>query len=67
MRLLALVTVVLLAGCHNALRLASPQLQMGPPELTCIVVVQSDDGDIAKAAVAACRDVVERERRRLLR
>lgn len=58
MRPLAIASLVLLLGCHNRLRLASPQIQRAP-EIVCIVVVQSDtnSAEIARSAVEACRGI----------
>jgi hypothetical protein len=58
-----LISLLLLMGCHNHLWMAPPRFQRAP-ELTCIVVVQSDriSAEIAEAALSACRDARERRR-----
>lgn len=57
-----LMAPLLLAGCHARFRVGSPQFQRSP-EITCIVVVQSDKTsvEITKLAVNACRDAMEQK------
>jgi hypothetical protein len=57
MRVLAITAaLLLLTGCHDRVHIGSPQFQRAP-EL-CIVVV--NDAELAKAAVAACKEITER-------
>jgi len=52
-----------LTGCHPRFRVASPQFQRSP-QITCIVIVQSDSkvsAELAQAAVNACRDAIEQK------
>jgi hypothetical protein len=54
--------VLLLVGCHPHVRVGSPQIQR-TPQLTCIVIIESDkvSDEIAKAAIHACKEVQEVE------
>jgi predicted membrane-bound spermidine synthase len=63
MRLPAIAALLLLAGCHNRLRLASPQIQRYP-QVTCIVLVQTDQlsAELARNAMDTCKDAIERRR-----
>ena len=56
LRILPLAALLMLAGCGQSLRVASPRFTKAPPMITCIVVVNSDaDVQVAKAAIAACQ------------
>jgi hypothetical protein len=61
-----IAALLLLTGCHNRLRLASPQIQPNP-QVTCIVLVQTDklSAELAQTAMDACKDAIEK--RRLIR
>jgi len=65
MKYLVLTFAFALFGCHNRLRVASPQISRAP-ELTCIVVVQTDkwSAELAQAALEACSNAMRREERR---
>jgi len=53
-----LTTLLVCVGCHDRLRLASPQIQrMTAPKVTCIVVVEGNvNEEVVEAAIDACRD-----------
>jgi hypothetical protein len=61
----ALAAPLLLAGCHPRFRVASPQFQRSP-EITCIVVVQSDKTsvEITRLAVSACKTALEQQEKK---
>jgi len=55
------IALGLLAGCRSHMRVGSPQLKIQrAPEITCIVVVQSDEysAEIAHAAIIACKEII---------
>jgi hypothetical protein len=59
--MMVLPMLVLLTGCHSRIRLGSPQIQRSAPQLTCIVIIESDkmSDEIAKEAIRACKEVKE--------
>lgn len=61
MRSVILLATFVLCGCHT-LRVGSPQIQRAP-EITCIVLVEGDkvSPELAKAAIDACRDAMEKK------
>lgn len=59
MKQYAIAAAILLTGCRTV-RVASPQYQRAP-DLTCVVILQTDNAELAKSALAVCTDVVERK------
>ena len=63
MKLAAIMALLLLIGCHNGIRVGSPQLQRAPD--ICVVILQSDDVELAKSAIDACKAAIDRRGMRL--
>jgi hypothetical protein len=61
MRAILLFTL-LLTGCGQRLKIASPTFQR-TPELTCIVFVQGDkiSDEVARAAISACKQEASKQ------
>jgi uncharacterized protein with von Willebrand factor type A (vWA) domain len=52
----------MLTGCHQRLRVASPQFQRAPQVVICIVIV-TDNSPTAEQAINLCRSAVEKKKR----
>lgn len=64
MRILMMPALALLMGCGQHLHVASPQFQRAP-EITCIIIVESDKISmaIAQEAIATCKDAIAQKKK----
>lgn len=55
MRLIAFIFALSCVGCHDRIRVASPQFQKAP-EIKCIVIIEADkvDSKVIQDALNAC-------------
>lgn len=61
MRVLLVMPLLLLMGCHPRVRIGSPQFQR-TPEVTCIILVEGNiSTELAKEAVDACKKAVAKQ------
>jgi len=59
-RAVTLPLLLLLVGCGQRLRIASPQITRNPPMVTCIIVVDTQQSEQAISAAAdVCKQAID--------